>query len=179
MLVACGGVGKGSSAANDVLPPVNPGPYGTHLWVGNVIFTGGGQGVYQQLMKDRGICGGGHWYAWSGVNCEQWNDAAQVQLEITGNGILPTNGALYVTAFNDYNPYQYVIMNFPGRVDPINVNTAFAIQVLNTFEGYNKYLRAEGNVASLASSSAMLAQYKLVLSYNGQEIGYSTMNLYY
>ncbi|MGE0761667.1 MAG: hypothetical protein AB7N80_00170 [Bdellovibrionales bacterium] len=156
-----------------------PGVGNRHLWSGTIQFTGGGQGVYQQMMKDVGICGGGHLNSWSYLNCDQWNDRAEVAFEVMSNGTIPAYGYVDVTSFNDYNAYLPYTFTYQGNVSPININTGFELQAMGYGTGYNKVFQAQGNVGALLVGSSLLQQYRLSLIYGGQEIGYATVFLRY
>lgn len=158
---------------------VVPGVSGRHLWAGVMVQTNAA--LYRQLIKDAGVCGGGHWNAWSGRGCDQWDDYSVVNFEVYGSGVIPASGTgtIIATAESDYGQEFWVPLTYHGHVLPMNVNTGFGLEAMNYNTGYNKKVRFEGNVGSLLNGTTLVTSVRLRVLYQGQEVGYSDVTLRY
>lgn len=168
-------------AVNQCLPGTSASPGGstgqTHLWTGTLVYTGGGQGVYQNLIKDAGVCGGGWLNSFSGYNCDQWNDYARIQLEVKSNGSMPAYTYVDIFASYDYNSSISQLVTFEGTSQLTENSTKFVLQSLGTGTGYNKLFRATSNIGSLNVNGQLVPTVRLTFTYNGVEFGYSDLLL--
>lgn len=99
-----------------------------NTWTGGLIVDPGGTGLFQELLRNAGICDyPGTWS--TQTNCYAWDDGGQVYFELQGSAF-PTQAILVISLYTNqtYNPTAPPSqqLRFQGQVRVLNQGFEFA-----------------------------------------------------